>query len=171
MKFDTDCKIEKVICKDVNRLNIQHAHLDVEKKRLVATDGKRMVVLGVTPEEHDVSGPVSADAIKAARKAKSGEIVCSNSSLAVANGPMFTRETGVQFPDVDRAVPTFNEGSTGTVTIALNAKYLAEIAEALGTTNVTLTFQMDTAKYGPILVLNPKLPRENRFAALMPVRK
>lgn len=148
MRISKSNKVELIASRDECRPHLLHTHLDVEKKRLCATDGHRLVILPVVVEDGDVSGAVSTEAIKAARKGPEargggGEIVIgANGKLAIAGGPSYPRpsEVDCKFPPVDRVVP---DAKNHTVTIGLNAKYLWELAQALGTVEIHIAINPD----------------------------
>ena len=112
------------------RTNIMQPYLDAENSRLMATDGHKLVICPVEVSADDVSGPISADAIKAARVAKrtvgDAEIAC-NGSLAVTGGPTFPRDENITFPDVGRVVPD----TAGSKAYCIDAAYLLQIAKAI----------------------------------------
>ena len=76
MTIPKNCKVELSASADANRRSICEPYLDIEtgadgsqgRAQLVATDGRIMAVVPVTPNEHDVSGYVSEEVLKAGRK-------------------------------------------------------------------------------------------------------
>lgn len=176
MRIDKDHKIELCASHDECRPHLLHPQLDVENKRLMATDGHRLVILPVELDDGDVSGPVSREAIKAARKgplakSKAGGVIAinANGSLAIEQGPTFPRPDNESFPPVDKVVPN---GKNHTVVVGLNARYLWEIAQALGTVNVRI--EIAPAEAGkPMLdpiVVTTNGDRDAGVGVLMPVR-
>jgi DNA polymerase III sliding clamp (beta) subunit (PCNA family) len=142
MQFNKSHDISGIIAKKDSRTHLTAAHLDVAGSRLVATDGHKLVCIPVTIEDGDTSGPVTAEAIKAAIKAAGrhcdAAIAC-NGSLAVANGPTFPRPGDLgQFPDFDRIIP-----KDGTAQIGINAEYLAAIQKAAGVKGIGLQFALN----------------------------
>jgi DNA polymerase III sliding clamp (beta) subunit (PCNA family) len=142
MQFNKSHDLTGIIAKKDVRHMLNAAHLDVTESRLVATDGAKLVCVPVTIEEGDTSGPVTAEAIKAAIKAagRTGDaaIAC-NGSLAVANGPTFQRPGDLgQFPDFDQLIP-----KEGTAQIGINAEYLAAIQKAAGAKGIGLQFALN----------------------------
>jgi DNA polymerase III sliding clamp (beta) subunit (PCNA family) len=143
MQFDKSHDLTGIIAKKDIRAYLNAAHLDVAGSRLVATDGHKLVCVPVTIEEGDTSGPVTAEAIKAAIKAAGrhcdAAIAC-NGSLAVQNGPSFPRpdpdDIG-KFPGFERIIP-----KEGTAQIGINAEYLAAIQKAAGTKGIGLQFTL-----------------------------
>jgi len=122
-------KIEGVCSNDESRLVLNNVHLNVEKKRLEASDGKMAVMIGVEPEDGDTSGLVSVDVFKAARKAKSGVKLNGNATLDnSATMPRATAE-GI-FPDVGAVIPGFYKPEL-THTVCLDAEKLLALAHTL----------------------------------------
>ena len=144
MQFNKSHDLSGIIAKKDISTYLNAAHLDVAGSRLVATDGHKLVCIPVTIEDGDTSGPVTAEAIKAAIKAAGrngyAAIAC-NSSLAVANGPSFPRpdpdDIG-KFPDHEQIMP-----KAGTAQIGINAEYLAAIQKAAGAKGIGLQFALN----------------------------
>lgn len=161
MKFDKACKIEGCASDDTTRTALANVYYEPERKRLMATDGHCAVILPVFPDEGDHAGPISADALKAARKAagKSATLatVLANGAQVVPGGPTFPRPPAVTFPPMDAVIPAHRPRGKGTVTFAVNVDLLAQVAAAMGTTHVTLTITRPDKKTGimldPIVVL------------------
>lgn len=66
MKFPSN-KIEAAVSSEATRYTIQAVKLDVEKKKLIATDGHIMAVVPCTVDENDHSGLIGVDAVKLIR--------------------------------------------------------------------------------------------------------
>lgn len=180
MKINADSKIEGIVSKDVTRPMLNHVHLDVEKKLAVATDGHRLVVVPVQLDAHDVTGPVGVDAIKMARKLKSKHAheltIVANGACQIEGGPTFPRPTldGAKFPPWEQIVPDFKCGDKGTVTVGLNARYLREIADALGSDGaVRITIRLPEDEKDRHGILDPMRVEGgclDAYAVLMPCR-
>jgi len=142
MHFNKSHDISGIIAKKDTRSILNAAHLDVANARLVATDGHKLVAIPVTIDDGDTSGPVTAEAIKAAIKAagrNSDAFIFCNVVLAVPNGPSFPRPTDLgQFPDYEQIIP-----KAGTAQIGINAEYLAAIQKAAGTKGIGLQFALN----------------------------
>lgn len=127
-------EIEMAVAKNDIRKYLNHAHLDVEKGRMIATDGKILAVVPVETDEEDTTGPVSLDAIKAARKGpkKSEATVIANGSLRVPmQGLTMDRPTDLgTFPDVDRPLNMARDGRLGP-SICFDPALLADLGRAL----------------------------------------
>jgi len=169
MKFDPKYKPELCASKDYTRPHLAHVELDIAHKRMVATDGHALVVVPVTVEEHDASGPISKDALVAARKAvknTNGDAwIKANGALAVY-GATLDRPEARTFPPVDQVIPKDRKA-----TISLNAKLLKDIADALGAKDGVITIGLD-GDDDPIMVWggSSKGREGEPFAVLMPCR-
>jgi hypothetical protein len=130
MHFDKQFNLSKIIPKNATRECLNNAHLDTENSRLIATDGCKLVIIPVTIDDGDTSGPVSTEAIKAAIKAagKTGDagITC-KTDLAVWNGATYPRPEKMEYPDVDKLIP-----KPAAVHIAIDARLLADVQAAMG---------------------------------------
>lgn len=174
MQIPRECKIEKACAKEPGR----YAWTDVLLRRnedgsgtLAATDGRKLVTItveGLEPDETD--GLIPVEAIKRARKHPHG-ILTANGHVE-CDGVKWDRPTG-EFPKYEAVMPAFKPGSEGTVTVALDAKYLHEIADAFGEDAVSITFKVTDGKadkFAPLLVLPANcFKSERRRAALMPI--
>lgn len=146
MKFNKHSKIEECVSHDPTRAVLHNVHLDVEAKSLVATNGHMIAIVPVEPEEGDVTGYVTPEALKAAReggKFHEPSISC-NSSLALPDGRSFPRpkaEDIGNYPNYKQVIPEADRQVA--FTVRLNAEYLYSIAKAISdgkNTVVTLEF-------------------------------
>jgi hypothetical protein len=140
MIFNKSCQIDAATGDDITRQSLTSAYLNVGAKMLEATNGHLGVRLPVTVEPGDVSGYVTDDAIKAARKAagKGSEAsIHANGSLAVPNGPTFPRPDYGRFPDLASVMPAYKAGDAGTVTVHFSPSLLADLCKAIGATTRT----------------------------------
>jgi len=138
MKFDKRYKPE--LCAGVKdrRFYLNNAHLDVDKARILSADGSALVCIPVELSAGDLAGPISADALKAARKAptvdRDLEILARDS--LIAGGITFPRASAdYKYPDVDRLIPRLTQAD-----IAIDARLLLVIQNALGASGVSLQF-------------------------------
>jgi hypothetical protein len=170
MKLDRNQKIEAICSKDETRQNLCSPYLDLTNPadpRLVATDGHAMVALKVEePDEHDATGHVSVDALKAARKrGELGYVLC-NGSCALPGGATFPRPDVGTFPDWRQVMPTISR--EGERSIAFNVKLLKAIVEACGGEgNVTL----HVANHDEPIRVEVHGAGIGHLAVLMPVRQ
>lgn len=142
MRFSKSCKLQKVLLKGSKSHHaLTNARLD--GSRLLSCNGKALAVVPVERDEEDIDGPVSQEALKAATKgpAKVQASIVANGALKV-DGISFPRpeETGV-FPRVDAIIP---DPDSLPYSVTLNAKMLYELAQAIGTEQVTLRFATAT---------------------------
>jgi DNA polymerase III sliding clamp (beta) subunit (PCNA family) len=152
MKFDPKVRPEVFASKDETRTHLVNVHLDLEAKRLVATDGHRLIATPVEDVEADHGGPITAAALAEARKLTTRKRgghearLGANGALTLLNGATFPRPEPEQFPDWQRVVPSWrtaltivSEDFTAPRTIGVNAKYLAGVFEAIGDGQVDMT--------------------------------
>lgn len=112
------------------RYYLREPWLDVDGKRLLATDGHVLAVIPVEVDDDDTTGTVPMDAVKAVRKVskKGGELLL-ETAHANAYGVRYPREE-CKYPDVDRILEPANNGK-GTPDIVVDAKLLYDLAQAL----------------------------------------
>lgn len=127
-------EIEMAVARGDIRKYVNHAHLDVEKGRMVATDGKILAVVPVETDENDTTGPITLDAIKAARKGplKQQATIIANDSLRVPMvGLSMDRPTDIgTFPDIDRPLNAARDGRLGP-SICFDHELLYDLGRAL----------------------------------------
>jgi len=139
VKIDCRLKVEKIIGINDTRHYINEPYLDVVNKCLVATDGHKLVCLPVTVRPEDTSGAVPIEAFKDARRRNmtDAEIVCNGDvTLSHPDGEesvaRYGRPDSTGFPDYQSVMP--NPDEKPTAQIAINARYLLEVANALTVT-------------------------------------
>ena len=171
MKIKKECKIELIASRDETRHVLCNPYLQGSK--LIATDGQRLVAIPVELEEGDSDGPIDCSAFKLSRKTSSGEKlskISANGCLKVEtkDGEItMPRKNldGYSFPQWQKVLPNPDRGG---IKIGLNAKFLYEIAQALGSDRVVIEILDATS---PIIV---KGSHENyiegSIGVLMPVR-
>ena len=177
-------KIDKCVSKDDGRYVLKNPYLicdresmplpcQDDKAQLVATDGKKMVALHVDSTHLDkscnkvenTSGMIPVDAIKTAQRDKLATgVLGANGTVTLPSGQTFTRED-YTFPNVKTV---FNAPRSETIVrIGLNAKYLYEMAQALGSDEVVL----DITDPNQGIHVAPNNPKGNEGRGiLMPVR-
>jgi hypothetical protein len=153
MIFDSAFQIEKVVSPDFTRGLLHYVYFDPSKKCLAATDGHCMAIVPATVEESDTEGPVTGEALKAARKAagkRGTPTIALNGHQAIANGPSFPRPdmAGMSYPPIDQVIPEYRKGTEGTLTIAFSVDLLAKLAAAIGANDKTTIIEM-TIKLPP----------------------
>jgi DNA polymerase III sliding clamp (beta) subunit (PCNA family) len=177
MKIEAKYLPELIASDDTTREHLCHAHLDTKAKLLVSTDGHRLVAVPVDVDANDHDGPVTADALKAARAAirRTGLIpeIAVNGAQQVGNGgPSFPRPTlegCSNFPPYQQVIPSYDERAPNVSVITFNAAYLAEMAKAMGAGKsaiVTLVFE---GPLDPIRVIAGS--GSEAIGVLMPARR
>jgi DNA polymerase III sliding clamp (beta) subunit (PCNA family) len=128
-------KIEAAADKVAGRYNLNAVQLDVEHKRIMATNCSILAIVPVEVSETDQSGLISLETMTHLRgmqkRAKSVPInVAVNGKVtAEANGEKFEAELATgRFPNVDVVVPKFE----GPATITFDLVLLQRLADALG---------------------------------------
>ncbi len=168
MKINKNCKIELVASKDKTRLALINPYLQGSK--LIATDGHKLVAIPVEREEGDSDGPIDCLAFKLARKTSSEfSKISANGCLKVQtkDGEITMQRSSkeINFPQWQKILP--NTDRRG-IKIGLNAEYLYQMAEALGTKKVTIEI-LDADS--PIIVKGANENYiEGSIGVLMPVR-
>ncbi len=156
MKLHRNGKPWLCAAKEAGRYGTEHPFLITLRdgtRALAATDGRRAVVLPVEGEEGDTDGAVTREVLQAAGKARPKSCgddvyVRANGTLEALPGPItFPRPCPeARFPDVESVTPN----GEPEYRITLDAKFLAEIAAAMGCDAVTLELHDDGL---PIVVL------------------
>ena len=142
MKLPKDCLLEKICSKDATRTTLAAPYLDIDAERfahVIATNGAAMakVPVEITPE--DVAGYVPVGALKEARKLAKREdesALALNGTAQTSNGATFPRESKETFPNWRQVWPK----AEGKIQLSFDARLLYELAQAMGTEGVTLTF-------------------------------
>ncbi len=178
MKIPTCYAPEKVVSKDKERPQLANPYLDVAAESVVATDGHRLVVVPVEIMHGDVSGYLSGDMLKVARKKNRKSVeadIRDRKEIVPFDIEWPCPAEGCTFPDWQKVLPSFKPGDPGTVTIGVNARLLKGIADALGSEGeVALSFRLDSvnvedAPESQILVRST-FAREGELGVLMPIR-
>ena len=171
-------KIESAVDPKGMREQLSEPYLDVENKRLVATDGKILTAIKVEVEPDDVSGYISKDALEAARKIARKDRedtieIRANGSLELKNGDKLNRPDLGTFPDIDNILNMLETDPAKTIRLGINAKLLLDLAKSLAnaTQVVILDFVIDdnNAVTSAINVSVAKQGSDDK-AVIMPVR-
>jgi len=182
VKFDAKYKPELAASDDQTRPHLANVYLDAKNKRLVGTNGHVLVSVPVQSDggevsaDHpdDTSGFVSKEALKAARESGDG-IVRANSHLYTSDDRSFPRPDGdgCTFPPYAKVIP---EKEDSDIVIGVSAKYLVEIAKALGygsakSKNMGLKLRIKPSDLlGPITVTVATEDDDGAVAIIMPMR-
>jgi hypothetical protein len=105
--------------------------------KMVATDGRMMVVLPVLLEPGETAGQIPVEAIKQARKERTPKLHA-NGSVTLPNGVVMPRNHEVKLPAYEQVIPA--EDRPVTYKVCFNAALLAKMQEAMGSEFVTLEF-------------------------------
>lgn len=182
MKLPKNCKIESAVSKDKTRHSITEPYLDIRESgsRMVATDGKILAVVPVETTPDDISGYVSAEALKASRKGRQVEsVIRCNGALETWDGASYPRPDLGTYPKVDQVIPK-NEPThiKKRVAVKLDSTLLSKLASAIGTEGVVMEMlwdSQDETVSDPIIVkpastngCRPASPEA--FGVLMPMR-
>jgi DNA polymerase III sliding clamp (beta) subunit (PCNA family) len=183
MQVPANSKIEKAVSKDQARPVLTDPALVIDESGetpagyLCATDSYKLVMIPVELEAGDVAGPVPLEAVKAAIKDCHGH-VHANGSAALPDGRSYPRPNG-QFPNALALMPT-DDPTTKRFEVGVSAKYLADVAAAMGTETVRLSFLVtdEGIQLRPILVTplhgscarGSRSPVEGAKAIVMPIR-
>ena len=138
MQFDKRYKIEKAVSTDSDRESLHNVF--VSTRHALATDGRILAIVPVTTDGEDEPGSMSPDALKHARKV-SGKGLDSiriglNGAQILPDGTTMLRPEKHNPPRVFRLLRrAFTPGS---FTIGINASYLKNLADALGSEELVL---------------------------------
>lgn len=175
MRIPKLAKIENVASRDASRLNLMNPYLDVAKKRIMATDGHAMAIVPVEVDPDDHSGPITAEALKAARKATGRSVdvasLMVNGAQVVPMGATFPRPVDCSFPPVDQVIP--DHGSDA-IRVSFNPWLFLRAVEAMGVDSempVILSFQAKPDDGGERLTpIKVTTDNGGAFAVVMPCR-
>ena len=140
MKTHKDCKIELIASSGASRYAINEPYLDGDT--LVSTNGIALVALKIERGEGDKDGYVTADVLKAARrlttKAMPEVSIIANGSYTLSDGSVLPRKHEGNYPNWRQIMPRTEGESKPRQVIALNAKVLWEMAQAMGAEELRL---------------------------------
>ncbi len=147
MKIHRNCKIELACSTDAGRYAISEPFLDIKNAQgtLVATTGTIMAIIPVLIATEDDAGYCAKQLLKDARKVnklETTEIVLAGTSGKLLNGATALRAGEAKdsmFPNWRQVVPAPYEKPV--LEVGIDAKLLWELAQAMGTVGVKLTFK------------------------------
>jgi hypothetical protein len=171
VRISKDYKPEACASRDAKRVNLYDPYLDVEASRLVSTDGHVMAVLPVEVDKGERSRYLGRNLLKVARQLGEKMVPAEIDDQEI---PVFDvrwpSEQGRKFPEWREVVPRFKRGTAGTTTIQLNARLLKAVADAMGESEVALTFEPSEEDEKPgAIVVQPLGERPEAFGLLMPI--
>ena len=127
-----DTKIESLCNPNDSRVSLRVPHLDVNRSRMVSTNGGAMALVPVHVEENDVSGPVPVDAIKAARSIADKHGTCKltlHGAATADNGATYARDMeNPFFENYDRVV---RDPGTADPDLSFDVDLLIKLVDAL----------------------------------------
>jgi len=148
MKIPKTCKLEKVVSKDESREPLLSILIESKdgQTNAVATDGRRMAVVPVElSDEDEIDGQklmtpkALIEARKQAKRADKSTIGL-NGAAMMPNGEVYPWKKDVKYPNWRQVVPDGGKCQT----ISFNAKYLYELAQAIGCPNDNVKLQIET---------------------------
>jgi DNA polymerase III sliding clamp (beta) subunit (PCNA family) len=177
MKINKNYKPELCSSLDSEKPHLRNLWLDVEKKRLFATDGKRLVVIVVEINSEDKSGPITARALKEAREVQENSVrakddmpsIHATEKDLIVGDTKFKRPTdnGFPFTSIETILADVDKREQ-TVKIGINARLLYEAAMALGAEKIVLSVDSKDST-APMKITSLSSHDEN-LVMLMPVR-
>lgn len=151
MKIPKTCKLEKVVTKDASREALLSILIESKdgQTNAVATDGRKMAVVPVElSDEDEIDGQklmtpkALIEARKQAKRADKSTIGV-NGAAMMPDGQVYPWQKDVNYPNW-RAVMPDKVGGTHYQTVSFNAKYLFELAQAIGCPNDNVQLQIET---------------------------
>ena len=135
MEMNRDYKPELIFDKDRKMEPYLDIEVDAEGKRtgrIMATDGKRMMVIPVELDDADVSGQIPVAVFKAARAVNKTwsavTIYCDATAFKLRDGTTMPRHEGGKSLQWRQVIPTY----PGTHEVKLNPELLLSLAKAMG---------------------------------------
>jgi len=166
MLIDKKYKLEKVVSKDPAREHLQN--IWITRHHAFATNGMILAAIPITADKEDTIGWLSADALKLARKQSSTDDIRIelNGVQQLPDGTTLLRpDDSNTFPKI---VPILLRSYRHRKSrVALNARLLKDLADALGTEEVVL----ELGKSSDEAVLIRSMAKGNEARGLiMPIR-
>ena len=166
MQIDKKYRIEHCVSKDSTREQMNN--IFVNKTHAMATNGHILARVPIELEKGDTEGCLSPEALKLARKVTPKNLgfaqIVLNGSQVMPDGTAMTRPTATPPPQTEKIV---NEADAGKkFTVALDASYLKDIADALGSDRLVMSFGTPTSA----ILIRPFEGDEGALGLLMPIR-
>ncbi len=179
MKLPRNQKIELCASDDSRRIAIASPYL--KGNRLVATNGRHLVVLPVERSPDDKDGYIPAAVLAAARKAgKRGDEISIglNGAYALADGSTMPRNAELDacaYPNFEQVIPKGGAENGYKLRFSINVKSLLAVAKALDTESVVIEFKDEVNAFivrQGALGFDGKRASGNReaFGVIMPTR-
>jgi hypothetical protein len=156
---------------DATRSSLNHIYLDLERQRAVATDGRILAALAITPEEGEVSGYLSKEAVLYAATHTKGQLLHYAATTVVGEAvfpnPFAGHESIPLYPDYRVVLPQ----GVQTRSLGIDAALLVTLAKV-----IAAKFQKDSKVElrwadggGPLMVRAFTARDGEDIALLMPV--
>ena len=165
MRIDKKYHLDKAVSRDPSRESLQN--IWTSQRHAFATNGRILAAVPIDQERNDTSGWLTPEALKLARRASkaSDSIVISlNGQMNIPGGVTLPRPTVNRFPHVFRLLRS--AFSNRTVRIGLNASYLKDLADSIGSDEIV----MEVAKPDDVILIRPVQESNSACGLLMPVR-
>lgn len=150
MKINKNRRLELCASTDDTRSHMKNPWVDVEGKRILATDGMRIAVCSVEVDPKDVSGFITPRSLKEARENQPLNdhdlTIRSKKKTLDVYGTIFIRPQNYHpYPKVDIILNEIAERKND-VSIAVNAQFLSDAAQAIGATSIIISFDPNDKK-------------------------
>lgn len=166
MHIDRTYKLEKVVSKDPAREHLQN--IWITKHHAFATNGMILAAIPITADKEDTTGWLGADALKLARKQTSADDIriVLNGVQQLPDGTTLLRpDESNKFPQI--APILLRSYRHRKSQVALNARLLKDLSDALGTEEIVL----EIGKSSDEAVLVRSMAKGNEARGLiMPIR-
>ncbi len=140
--------IEKACSDDELRPAMMGVHVDAEKKRIIATNGRILVIYPLSPEEYDeqftqsvtMPSALFAEWRKLSKKGKVASPIAIMENDSVLQNNCHFPHIEEQYPNVDSVIPQQSVGRPIAFEIGLNAELLKQLLASLRGTKLKFTF-------------------------------
>ena len=174
MKFDRKYKPDRVASSDYTRTHLTGVYLDVDAKRMVATNGHALIAVPCTPEPGDHEGVLTKETLSDARRDKKPRVRAKKK--LVDTGRAIHRRPQVTFPSWKQVMSGLKKDGATVVTFGVNPRLLMDIATAAGQSGfrmgLALTFAVPEAgkEMLDMILVKSAWVGEEFEACVMPMR-
>jgi len=166
MHIERKFKIEKCVSTDPSRTNLQNIY--ISRRHALATNGRILAIVPVQVQEDDETGPLTPDALKHARKVSSKGLdsvqIVLNGAQVLPDGTIMNRPDGEKPPHTFRILR--DAQSNRKYRIGINADYLKDLADALGSEELSL----EIGDPNSTILVRPVHSESGTVGLIMPVR-
>jgi DNA polymerase III sliding clamp (beta) subunit (PCNA family) len=166
MQIDRKFKIEKAVSTDPTRENLQNVF--VSRRHAMATDGKILAIVPVQCDKDDEAGSLTPEALKLARKVSGKGLdpirIGLNGAQILSDGTVMTRPDECKPPRIFHLLRKAYQGKY--YRIGINAAYLKDLADALGSEELVLECGNSTEA----VMVHPLNQEEGCVGLIMPIR-